>query len=131
MRATSGWLHEKVLIDFVIAREALFNAFQHSLATKIEAEVIYSDSEVCLRIRDNGSGIDAAILSKGRAGHWGLSGMRERANKIGAKLSIWSQSGAGTEIELKIRAMVAYTHRKEQTLWKRIKRAVIGNEAKL
>jgi ligand-binding sensor domain-containing protein len=113
---------------YSIAREALINALQHSHATKIEVEMTYSDSGVCIRIRDDGAGIDAEILTKGRVGHWGLSGMRERTQKIGAQLNIWSRSGAGTEIELTIPARVAYPRSGERTLWERIRSAVTRSE---
>jgi signal transduction histidine kinase len=69
-------------------------------------------------------GIDDGVLSRGRTGHWGLSGMRERANKIGAQLNIWSNSGAGTEIELTVPANVAFLSNAAQTVWQRITRAV-------
>jgi signal transduction histidine kinase/ligand-binding sensor domain-containing protein len=105
-----------------IGREALINAFQHSQATKIELELTYADTQFCLRIRDDGAGIDPDILGAGRSGHWGLSGMRERAQKIGAHLNIWSKPGAGTEIELTISGKVAYLQDGRQSLWRRMKR---------
>jgi signal transduction histidine kinase len=62
-----------------------------------------------LRIRDDGRGIDPEILGKGgRADHWGLQGMRERARRVGASLELWSRPGAGTEVELKVPAATAY-----------------------
>ena len=61
-----------------------------------------------VRIRDNGTGIDQQHLNAGRARHWGLTNMRERAQQIGAELSLWSQVGAGTEVELRIPDSVAY-----------------------
>jgi nitrate/nitrite-specific signal transduction histidine kinase len=62
-----------------------------------------------LRIRDDGKGIDPKVLREGaRAGHWGLPGMRERAKRIGARLQLWSESGAGTEVELTLPASIAY-----------------------
>jgi signal transduction histidine kinase len=91
-----------------IGREALVNAFQHAKATKIEVEVIYDHSMVRMRVRDNGQGIDQQILKDGRAGHWGLRGMHERAQIIGGKLVIWSRAGLGTEIDLEIPADLAY-----------------------
>jgi signal transduction histidine kinase len=114
--------------SYRIAREALINAFQHSQAKGIEAEITYGDSGVCIRVRDDGMGVDEGILSKGRAGHWGLSGMRERANKMGAQVNIWSSSGAGTEVELTIPAKVAYPAHKAPTLWQRVKGAVTRTE---
>jgi signal transduction histidine kinase len=110
--AVEGKPHElhPVLRDDVyrIAREALQNAFRHAQATKIEAEITYADRLLRLRIRDDGTGIDAKVMATGREGHWGLQGMRERAQQIGAQLEIWSQPGAGTEVDLRIPSSVAY-----------------------
>ena len=62
-----------------------------------------------MRIRDNGKGIDSEILEQGaRSGHWGLPGVRERAKRIGARLKLWSEPGAGTEAELTVPARIAY-----------------------
>ena len=92
-----------------IAREALRNAFRHARAHTIEAEITYGDSQFLLRIRDDGNGIDPKVLDQGsRAGHWGLPGMRERAKRFGGHLEVWSEHGAGTEVELSIPASVAY-----------------------
>jgi len=91
-----------------IAREALRNAFHHAQASKIEAEIAYGERLLRLRIRDNGKGIDPKLLEAGRDGHWGLPGMRERAQQIGAQLEMWSEVGAGTEVELSIPGSVAY-----------------------
>jgi signal transduction histidine kinase/ligand-binding sensor domain-containing protein len=92
-----------------IAREALRNAFRHAKAQKIEAEVTYGDSEFLLQVRDDGIGISPEVIDQGaRAGHWGLPGMRERAKSFGAKLEVWSEHGAGTEIELKVPAAAIY-----------------------
>ena len=85
-----------------IAREALRNAFRHAQASKIEAEITYGERLLRLRIRDDGKGIDPKLLDAGRDGHWGLPGMRERAQQIGAQLDMWSEVGAGTEVELRI-----------------------------
>ena len=62
-----------------VAREALRNAFRHAQASHIEAEVTYAEREVRVRIRDDGKGIDPKHLDAGRARHWGLASMRERA----------------------------------------------------
>jgi signal transduction histidine kinase len=92
-----------------IVREILRNAFQHAQADRIEAEIRYGDRALRLRIRDNGRGIDAQFLKDGgRSGHWGLRGIRERAQQIGAKLDFWSEAGAGTEVQLTVPAAVAY-----------------------
>jgi signal transduction histidine kinase len=91
-----------------IAREALRNAFHHAEATKIEADITYGERLLRLRIRDDGKGIDPKLLDAGRDGHWGLPGMRERAQEIGAQLEMWSEAGAGTEVELRIPGPIAY-----------------------
>jgi signal transduction histidine kinase len=62
-----------------------------------------------LRIRDNGKGIDRKVLEQGALqGHWGLPGVRERAKRIGAQVKLWSEPGAGTEVELTVPARIAY-----------------------
>jgi signal transduction histidine kinase len=92
-----------------IARELLRNAFRHAQARRIEAEIRYDDRLLRLRIRDDGKGIDPRVLQQGgRAGHWGLPGIRERAQQIGARLDFWSDAGAGTEVELTVPASIAY-----------------------
>jgi signal transduction histidine kinase/ligand-binding sensor domain-containing protein len=91
-----------------IGREGLVNAFRHSRATRIEVELVYTRKEFRLNIRDNGIGIEPAILGTGRDGHWGLTGMRERAERIGGQLLLWSSATAGTELELRVPGHVAY-----------------------
>jgi signal transduction histidine kinase len=91
-----------------IGREALVNAFRHSRATRIEVELQYTATRFRLVIRDDGCGIDPEVLRSGRDGHWGLPGMRERAERIGARLRVWSRRAAGTELELAIPARVAF-----------------------
>ena len=61
-----------------------------------------------MRIRDNGHGIDPQVLDKGRDGHWGLAGMRERATRIGGLLKILSSATAGTEVQLSIPSTIAF-----------------------
>jgi signal transduction histidine kinase/ligand-binding sensor domain-containing protein len=100
---------------FLIAREALTNAFRHAKARTIEAQILYDAAEMRLCIRDDGIGIDAAILNRGRPGHWGLLGMRERATKIQAYLSISSDPNSGTEVKLRIPADVAYKAQHESS----------------
>ena len=92
-----------------IAREALRNSFTHARAHHIEAEITYSERLLRLRFRDDGRGIPPEILEAGRSGHYGLSGMRERARQIGASLDIWSGIGTGTEIDLSVPGAIAYS----------------------
>jgi len=89
-----------------IGREAIFNAYRHSRAKHIETEIAYRFSELRLAVRDNGCGIDPQMLQ--RDGHWGLRGMRERAERIGARLRILSKVALGTEVELCVPSRVAF-----------------------
>jgi signal transduction histidine kinase/ligand-binding sensor domain-containing protein len=92
-----------------MARELLRNAFQHARAQRIEAEIRYGTDVFRLIVRDDGKGIDPQILKDGgRAGHWGMTGVHERARGIGATLEFWSEAGAGTEVRLTLPALVAY-----------------------
>ena len=94
---------------YKIAAETLRNAFRHSQARQIEVEVRYDNEQFRLRVRDDGKGIDPAILSsRGSEGHFGLLGMKERATLIGGKLAVWSELDAGTEVELRVPAGTAY-----------------------
>jgi signal transduction histidine kinase len=86
----------------LIGREALVNALLHSEATCIEVEVEYLPRRLRVVVRDNGRGIDPQVAQTGSDAHWGLAGMRDRANRIGAKLTIWSRPGAGTEVEISV-----------------------------
>lgn len=106
-----------------IGREALTNAFQHAHAEHIEVEITYDPARLRLIVRDDGVGMDNEILQGGRSGHWGLSGMRERAQKIGAQFNIWSHSRAGTEIDLIVPARVAYPRSRKESRWYWIKRS--------
>jgi ligand-binding sensor domain-containing protein/signal transduction histidine kinase len=90
-----------------IGREAAINAFRHSRAERIEIELQYSASQLRMLVRDNGCGIEPQVVQSGRAGHWGLTGMRERAERIGARLHVFS-GAAGTEIELSVPGHIAF-----------------------
>jgi ligand-binding sensor domain-containing protein/signal transduction histidine kinase len=93
-----------------IAGEAMRNAFSHAQARRIEVEIRYDERQFRLRVRDDGKGIDPKVLSgDGRAGHFGLPGMRERAGLVGGKVTVWSERDSGTEVELTIPASKAYT----------------------
>jgi signal transduction histidine kinase len=100
-----------------IGRESLVNAIRHSGASKIEVEVDYSASNLRILVRDNGCGIDPQVLRAGRDGHWGLPGMRERAEKVGAKLRLWSRVAAGTEVELTVPGRIAFQSHAPARQW--------------
>jgi signal transduction histidine kinase len=95
---------------YKIAAEALRNAFHHAQAKQVEVEIRYDHDQFRLRVRDDGKGIDSAVLSShGVEGHYGLRGMRERATLIQGKLAVWSEVDEGTEVELSVPASTAYT----------------------
>jgi len=82
VEGTSRELHP-ILRDEVyrLATEALRNAFRHAAPKSVEVEIRYHARYFRLRVRDDGKGIDPAVLrGEGRQGHYGLHGMRERAN---------------------------------------------------
>lgn len=91
-----------------IGREALINAFRHANARHIEVELEYAPHHLRMLVRDDGAGIDEEVLRAGRQGHWGLSGMRERAEQMGARLRLLSRKGAGTEVELSVPGAMAF-----------------------
>jgi signal transduction histidine kinase/ligand-binding sensor domain-containing protein len=93
-----------------IGREALVNSFRHSQATRVEMEIQYDAKRLRVFVRDSGCGIDPQVLRSGREGHWGLPGMRERAERIGAQLHVWSSPAAGTEVELSIPGHLAFQY---------------------
>ena len=110
VEGTSRSLHP-ILRDEVyrLAVEAQRNAFRHAGAQAIEVEIRYDEKYFRLRVRDDGKGIGHEVLrGDGREGHYGLSGMKERAALVGGKLTIWSEANSGTEIELTIPASRAY-----------------------
>jgi len=112
-RKLSAEAHQEV---YRIARELIRNAFNHAAAQRIEVEISYDKSQLRLRVRDDGKGIDPKVLAENkRPGHWGLPGVRERAQRIGARLEFWSQSGAGTEVELIVPAATAYNNARSWT----------------
>jgi signal transduction histidine kinase/ligand-binding sensor domain-containing protein len=99
-------VHDEV---YCIGREAITNALRHARASRIEIEINYAPTHLRLRCHDNGKGMSREQLETGSpAGHWGVTGMRERASRIGARLDIWSTPGAGTEVDLSVPAATAY-----------------------
>jgi signal transduction histidine kinase len=113
-----------------IASEALRNAFRHSGATRIEVELQYDERGFELHVRDDGKGIESKFLSEeGRAKHFGLSGMRERAQMIGGKLTLWTSPDSGTEIELTVPGSRAYRASLRRRSWFDRLSAVRGERA--
>jgi signal transduction histidine kinase len=91
-----------------IGRELLVNAFRHSRASCIEVELEYAPKCFRMVVRDDGCGIDPRVLHAEREGPWGLRAMRERAERIGARLQVWSHAAAGTEVALSVPNSIAF-----------------------
>ena len=110
-----------------IGREALVNAFRHSKAKRIDVEVKYKAKRLRVVIRDDGGGSDAQILGPNGKGDLEISGMRKRANRIGARLKVRSRAKAGTEVELSVPGHIAFQGQPSMnplkwfTVWKRKK----------
>lgn len=111
-----------------ISREALVNAFRHAEASEIEVEIEFAARALRVLVRDDGRGIDPEVLRSGREGHWGLSGMRERAEGMGARLKVWSRERAGTEIELSVPGETAFRDQPSAGLTRWWHRLVPGSE---
>jgi len=92
-----------------IAREALRNAFAHAHAARIRVTLVYAQRTLTLCVADDGCGIPEPVQRDGsRSGHWGLVGMRERAERIGARLGIASSPRQGTTVTLAVPGVHAY-----------------------
>jgi len=122
VQGSSRDLHPILRDDvYRIAVEALRNAFKHAEAKAIEAEIVYGDT-LRVRIRDDGKGTAPAILNEGRSCHYGIPGMRERAERIGGKLDVSTVLGAGTEIQLSIPGKIAFGKQGAGSLFRRFRR---------
>ncbi len=110
-----------------IGREAIANCFQHAKAERCETEINYDSSQLRIGVRDNGCGVEETILAAGHpSGGWGLPGMYERAGKIGAHLEVWSRPGAGTEVEVRVPASIAYRSISGVSGWEWLRRIATG-----
>lgn len=98
-------IHDEV---YLIGREAIANAFRHACAKTIDLALEYHGNELRVVVRDDGRGIDPNVIQLGRDGHWGLSGMRERAERIGASLKVSSSATGGTEVDLRVPGRIAF-----------------------
>ncbi len=92
---------EHEIVIYRIAQEAITNAAKHTRNTTVRVHAYAADDHVTLVVQDNGPGFDpqtAAARVQGR--HWGLAGMQERAELIGAQFAVVSRIGEGTELRL-------------------------------
>jgi len=90
-----------------IGYEAIRNACIHSGASRLEVELRYAQ-DLAVRVNDNGIGIEPAVSDKGKDGHFGLQGMRERAARIGGKLTLVSSASSGTEITVVVPGSIVF-----------------------
>lgn len=104
-----GPLHPVVLDEVTrIGCEAITNAFRHARPKNVSVSIVYGSRQFVLSVRDDGIGMSENIVQSGREGHFGMTGMRERAEKVRASLSVSSRSGAGTRVDLTMPARLAY-----------------------
>jgi signal transduction histidine kinase len=85
-----------------IGQEAMTNALKHAGAKHIWFDLSYEADAVELKVADDGRGFDFTQQAPGEAGHFGLLGMRERANKIGGVFNLTSQPGQGTTVIVRV-----------------------------
>ncbi len=90
-----------------IGYEAIRNACEHSGASELEVSLNYAQ-DLTLRVSDNGTGMETTIVTSGKEGHFGLRGMRERAERIGSKFTLNSAPNSGTEMTLIVPGSVIY-----------------------
>jgi signal transduction histidine kinase/ligand-binding sensor domain-containing protein len=102
-----------------IGYEAIHNAAIHSGAKRLEVELNYGH-DLSVRVKDDGVGIDPAIVEQGKAGHFGLQGMRERAARIGGNLTVSSSADSGTEITIVVPGRIVF-RKNTSTLFAKIR----------
>ena len=103
-----------------IAYEAMRNACSHSRGTELNVELTYA-RDLTVVVRDNGIGFDEQRVAKGKDGHFGVRGMRERAERIGAKLH-FDSTRSGTHVELIVPGKLTFSDSpvKKQSLFKEL-----------
>jgi len=82
-----------------IAQEAIANSTKHADATTIEVGLSFAEKSICLTVQDDGKGLanSGAVSS---TGHYGLTGMRERASQIGAEFELLTGPVKGTTVRV-------------------------------
>ena len=95
---------------YLIGREAVVNAFRHSGARNVDLFLEYGADKLRISVQNNGrrQGADAKTPKSGHNQDWGMSGMRERTERIGGKLRVFNRSGTGTEVELCVPSDIAF-----------------------
>jgi ligand-binding sensor domain-containing protein/signal transduction histidine kinase len=91
-----------------VGRQAITNAFQHAHASRIHVLLSYGEQQLRIRVQDNGCGMSEETLNSHRAGHFGITGMQERAERLRGSISITSRISEGTEVNLWVPAQFVY-----------------------
>jgi signal transduction histidine kinase len=108
MKGSSRTMHPIVRDEvYRIGYEAIRNACLHSEASRVGVELDYQN-DLIVRVRDDGKGMEPYVARSGKAGHFGVVGMNERAARVGGKLTITSSAEAGTLVELAIPRSLAF-----------------------
>jgi len=87
-----------------VAQEAIHNVKKHASAKHLSVQLEYGSAHIALEVRDDGRGFQTTGNPESPAGHYGLTGMRERAASIGGRLEVTSEPGTGTVVRLKAAA---------------------------
>ena len=103
-----------------IAGEALRNAYRHANAKRITVEIRFDPRQFQLTVSDDGKGIDEETMRRRHTGHFGLHGMRERAELFGGKLEVWSKLGSGTQLHLSVPGSIAYDSFARRRWWSKL-----------
>jgi len=104
-----------------IAQEAIRNAASHAQATRISVVLTFGARYLSLTVSDDGAGLPAEVREAGeRAGRYGLRGMRERAERIGGRLTVATRPKGGTEVGVRTPAAAAYAN--APGLWSMLQR---------
>ena len=111
----------------LIGSEALFNIAQHAHASTVEIAILFHRDALEVRFADDGQGLPEDVLARGgRDGHFGLFTMRERAARIGGKVTISSVAGKGTMVTIQLAAGLAYLEASQGNRWSRLKSYLAG-----
>jgi signal transduction histidine kinase len=86
----------------LVAQEAIHNVKKHAGAKQLSVQLHYRPGEIALEVRDDGRGF--AVDEASAPGHYGLTGMRERAATIGGRMEVTSEPGGGTTVRLQAAA---------------------------
>jgi signal transduction histidine kinase/ligand-binding sensor domain-containing protein len=105
-------VQEVVQVDICdIVREAFINAALHASPKLVFITLEYLEEGIVVTIADDGVGIEPGVARKGRAGHFGIAGMRERASELGGTLYVGRREDRGTEVVFRLRRARAFSHR--------------------